>query len=326
MRILTKWLRRCLLLAGSAIGAVAVLGPREPVNTEVVFDGAAIGNDVDAYFAAQEANFDDIVEGAQKRVVWHEGVGQVTDIAVLYVHGFSATSEEIRPVPDNVAAALGANLVFTRMSGHGRSGAAMAEPRVHDWVQDVAEALAAARKVGREVIVISTSTGATMATILAAQPEQRDAIKAQIFVSPNFGVNHPAAGILTWPAVRWWGPIVAGRERSFEAVNAAHAKYWSIRYPTVALFPMAAAAKHARHLDHGSIQTPLLVLMSNDDRVVSPDATRAVMARWGGPTQRVTFQMTEKDDPHSHVIAGDVLSPMQTDGATKAMLDWIAGL
>ena len=67
--------------------------------------------DLDAHFVRVESAYDDITPGCEKRVQWHDEAGQVTDIALLYVHGFSATSEEVRPVPDNVAAALGANIV-----------------------------------------------------------------------------------------------------------------------------------------------------------------------------------------------------------------------
>ena len=87
---------------------------------------------------------------AAKRIVWAGAAGQKTPLAVIYVHGFSASAEEIRPVPDEVAKALGANLFYTRLAGHGRSGDAMAEPLAGDWIEDMAEAMAILQKLSGE--------------------------------------------------------------------------------------------------------------------------------------------------------------------------------
>lgn len=326
MRALLRWLGRLALAALAVVALAAVFGPTEPVETDVTFDPRTIGGDVDAYLAARESAYDDIRPGAEKRVVWAGAPNEKTPRAVLYVHGFSAGAEEIRPVPDRVAEALGANLVFTRLTGHGRSGPAMAEASVAAWMADMAEALAVARAVGEEVIVISTSTGSTLATIAALDPALSEAVVGQVFVSPNFGVNSPAAPLLTWPLARHWVPLVVGAERGFTPHNAAHGRHWTTRYPTVALLPMAAAVKHARTLDHARIGQPLLVMFSPDDQVVLPDATRAVATRWGGPVTRVEVTVGEGDDPNSHVIAGDILSPGQTDVAVRRILDWASGI
>ena len=76
----------------------------------------------------------------------------------------------MRPLPDKVAAALGANLFYTRLTGHGQDGAAMAEGSVNAWINDYAEAIAIGRAIGDKVVVIGTSTGASLATWAASQP------------------------------------------------------------------------------------------------------------------------------------------------------------
>ncbi|MDT8856632.1 hypothetical protein RNZ50_16700 [Paracoccaceae bacterium Fryx2] len=97
-------------------------------------------------------------------------------------------------------------------------------------------------------------------------------------------------------------------------------------YPTAALFPMAALVRHVRRLDLSGVTTPALVLMSEDDRVVDPSRTTAVMARWGGPLWIEWRTMGPGDDGWSHVIAGDILSPGQTAETVALILDWAAGL
>lgn len=322
MRVLLKWIGRIFLALLVFVGAVALLGPREDVDLDVTFDAALLGTDLDGYFAAQEGKYSDIVEGTQKRVIWAGAAGEKTAVSVLYIHGFSATSEEIRPVPDKVAQTLGANLVFTRLAGHGRSGDAMAEPSAGDWMRDTGEALAAARLVGERVIIISTSTGGTLVAAAALRDDMMEDVAGAVFVSPNFAINSPSAVILTWPAVRWWGPIVAGAQRSFETLNDGHAAYWTNSYPTVALMPMAALVKEVDSMDLSRAKIPALFVISDEDQVVSPSKNREVAQEWGGDSRLETLTMGKGDDPYSHVIAGDILSPGQTELAAQTMSEW----
>ncbi|MFZ5962898.1 alpha/beta hydrolase [Thalassococcus sp. BH17M4-6] len=315
-----------LVLLAVAFGALWAFGPREPVMVDVTFDERLLEGGVDAYLAAQEAQVPGIIPGTEKRVIWSGAAGARTDWAVVYLHGFSATSEEIRPLPDDVARALGANLMFTRMAGHGRDGAAMAEPQVADWMADVAEALAVGRAIGNKVLVIATSTGATFATIAAQDPDMARGVSGMVFFSPNYRIQNPAAAILTWPAVEWWGPLVAGATRSFEPENAQHARYWTTRYPTRALFPMGAAVAHARGLDHTAHTIPALFLFSPEDTVVDPGTTREVAALWRAEATQHIVTVGPGNDPAHHVIAGDILSPGLTAPLTARVLDWVGTL
>lgn len=306
------------------LGAVWLFVPRERLTSGASFDPARLGPDLDGYLARQEGRFADIQPGVGKRIVWAGETGAKTPLAVVYVHGFSATSEEIRPVPDRVAEALGANLFFTRLAGHGRSADAMAEPRAEDWMNDMAEALAIGRRLGDEVLVIATSTGGTLATIAAHDPRLAEAVKGIVLVSPNYGLNSRAAFILSLPGVRHWGPLVAGRERSFAPVNEDHARYWTTRYPTEALFPMIALVDHALGLDHASARAPAMMLLSDRDRVIRVDTAQKIAAAWGARTHIVS--LGPDDDPYAHVIAGDILSPSQTEAAVDRILEWVQGL
>ncbi|RBI82964.1 alpha/beta hydrolase [Rhodosalinus halophilus] len=312
-------------LALLVLGAVALwfLGPREAVPARATFDPARFGGDLDAYFAAQEARFDDITPGVEKRVVWAGAHGATTPLSILYVHGFSATSEEIRPVPDRVAERLGANLVYTRLTGHGRDGPAMAEAEAADWMEDIAEGLAAARAAGGRVVVMATSTGASLATLALADPAMSRDVAAAVLISPNFGVNNALAPILTWPAARVWLPWVAGETRGFEPVNARQARYWTTRYPVEAVVPMAATVKAARRLDHARIGVPALFWFSEADAVVRAEATRAVADGWGAETRLREVTPGPGDDPAAHVLAGDILSPGLTEAAVDEMTAWL---
>lgn len=321
-----KAMGRGLLAFLLLIGALWLFGPREEVNREISFDESSLPDDLDRYLAEGEARFSDITPGVEKRILWQGEAGARTDLAIVYLHGFSATSEEIRPVPDRVAEVLGANLYYARLAGHGRSGAAMAEATAGDWLNDTAEALAIGRRIGREVLVIATSTGGTLAAVAATDAGLIDAVKGIVFVSPNFRLRNPAAAILTMPLARYWGPLVAGKELGFEPLNDGHARYWTTRYPAAAAFPMGALVRYARGLDYSGVTTPALFLYSEADRVVSARATRQVAARWGGVVEEIAVQLPPGDDPFNHVIAGDILSPGNTEATVDAILGWVLRL
>jgi alpha-beta hydrolase superfamily lysophospholipase len=321
-----RWLVRAIAVLVLAVVALFAFGPREPVVVEVRFDPARFEGNVAGYFQQSEAVVPNLRDGARKRVIWAGAARAVTPLAVVYLHGFSASAEEIRPVPDRVAEALEANLIYTRFKGHGRDGDAMAVARVQDWMEDTAEALAAGRAVGDEVLVIATSTGASMATAALAQPPMAKGVAGVVLVSPNFAIKNPVGPLLTWPAARIWLPVLAGERRSFEPINEGQAAHWTTEYPSAAVFPMAAIVKHAAELDHGQITTPALFYYSDDDGVVDAEATTRVAARWGGPVARSKPDLRPGDDPLAHVIAGDIMSPGNTDAAVAAMLDWVATL
>jgi alpha-beta hydrolase superfamily lysophospholipase len=313
-----------------AVGAVAVVAPGADVDTEVAFDAAALPEDLDAWLAAREAEVPDLRPADAKRIVWAGAPGARTDLALVYLHGFSAGPVELSPVPTRLAEALGANLFLQRLAGHGRDGAAMAEPSAGDWVADAAEAMAVARRLGDRVVVLGTSTGGTLAATLAVDPalaERRDGLVGVALVSPNFGLRNRAARLLTWPAARHWVPLVAGATRGFEPLNAEHADHWTEDYPTVAAIPMQALVDHATALDWSAAQVPALVYYSPRDEVVLPGRIEAVAASWGAPATVVPAEPAAgRTDPSEHVLAGDILSPGRTDRAVALLSEWIGGL
>ena len=326
MRRFGKWLGRLILLVVVTIAAVWAFVPQDPVDRVISFDAGTIGADIDVWLADREKAYPDIVPGTEKRVIWAGAKGAKTPLSVIYIHGFSATSEEIRPVPDQVARTLGANLFFTRLAGHGRGGDPMATATAGDWLEDTAEALAIGRRLGNRVLVISTSTGATLLAFAAIDPIMSADIAGIVMISPNFGVKPAAAKILDFPAARYWAPIVAGATRSFNPVNAKHAKYWTMQYPTTALFPLAALVRAAKTLNLSAAKVPLMVLYNPNDQVVDAEKTLAAVKGWGGKVRLEARGTAKGDDPYGHMIAGDVLSPGQTAGTVALILDWAKGL
>ena len=118
-----------ILIVGLSILFLA--GPR--VKVDATLRAVDLPEDLDRYLAASEAQFADIVPNTEKAIIWAGASHVKTPVSVVYLHGFSATRQEVVPLADIVAAELGANLFYTRLTGHGRSGEAMAEATVNDW-------------------------------------------------------------------------------------------------------------------------------------------------------------------------------------------------
>jgi len=279
---------------------------------------------VDALIAANERKSGPLREGLGKQIVWADPASrQRTPISVIYVHGFSASPAEVRPLPDLVAKRLGANLFFTRLSGHGlKDPDALGQATLEDWTGDIGEALAIGRLLGDRVVVISTSTGASLVTWALARPALAETVAASVFLSPNYGVQAAGSFLLTGP----FGPQIArlllGARRGFEPISPLNAHNWTTDYPVEALIPMAQSVRLATHTPVEDIRIPALFIQSANDKVVRPDRTAEVAARWGGPHALVDPGPT--GDANNHVIAGDTYSPDTTEPIAGMILDWLS--
>lgn len=317
------------LLALAALGAGLWLSdPRDrlPRQSEIrtAFPPDLPADQIDGWLTAREGQFGDLTPGAEKTVIWAGEAGARTPISIVYLHGFSATRAELEPVPQIVARAMGANLFLTRLAGHGRPGAALAEVSLTDWALDLDEAVGLGRRLGTRVVLIGTSTGGSLAALAALDPALARDLAGVVLISPNFGLQSRSAWLLDLPYGRRFLPALIGAERGFTPQNPDHARYWTTRYPSEALFTLRALQRQAADADYSAARVPLLVLMAQGDQVVDPDATRRVAAAWGAPARIVLIEGA--DDPLQHVIAGRILSPATTDTAAHVIASWIAEL
>lgn len=310
-----------LFILIAVIVVVLAFGPRPAIDNTVSFDAEAIGPDPDAYLARSEASVAGIRPGAEKEIIWASPGKTKTDRVIVYLHGFSATKMETRPLPDDLARGLDANLFYTRLTGHGRDGNAMAEATMNAWINDTAEAIGIGERLGGRIILMGASTGATLATWAAARPSLMANVEALVLISPNYAVRGASIGMLNMP----WGesllPLVMGRTRSFEPHNEEHARWWTTSYPSRAVLAMGALLKATRTIEFEELSTPAMFVFSPDDQVIEPRAVLDVFERWGGP--KAILRITDSDDPSQHVIAGDILSPSTTARIAEDVLGWL---
>ncbi|MCC6006956.1 MAG: alpha/beta fold hydrolase [Rhodobacteraceae bacterium] len=320
-----RWTRALAFLTILAGVSLAVsIGPRLPVSptpASVEVPGLARAA---SWLADREAGTPALVPGAEARIRWAGEEGLRTPLAIVWLHGFSASPPEVSPLFEKVAGDLGANLYMARLTGHGQDGAALGAATAAQWQRDAAEALALGAVLGERVVLAGGSTGGTLALLAASAAENSPA--GLVLLAPNLLLASPTGRVLTWPWARQVLPIILGAERGFAPLNEDHARLWTERYPLSALFEMAAVTQAARALDPGAQHVPLLVLAAEADRVVSTAAARDLALSWGGPARMEMRRLGPGDDPLAHVLAGDILSPAQTEPMARLIGAWIAQL
>lgn len=147
--------------------------------------------------------------GAEERLV-RRAPGR-TPWAILYVHGFGGSRGEGEFVADSVAALLGANLYYMRLPGHATNLDDHARAEYHEYLDAAAEALRMAQHLGDRVLVMGTSTGALLATWLAA--EHPGDVDALVLASPFYAFHDPTSVLLALPG----------------GMSVIHARYGPIR-------------------------------------------------------------------------------------------------
>lgn len=224
----------------------------------------------------------------EARIIWYnDSVRQKTEYAVVYLHGFSASQEEGDPVHYEFAQKFGCNLYLGRLDAHGID---TTEPLGNFTAEGIwnsaKEAYAIGKQLGKKVILMSTSTGGTLALKLAAEfPE----IAGLILFSPNIAINDPNAWLLN----NHWGlqiaHLVTGKHRTVDDTTAIYAQYWNNRYVTKSLVQLEELIETTMKASvFEKVTQPSLLLYyykdeEHQDPVVKVSAMKRMFSQLGTP-------------------------------------------
>ena len=194
--------------------------------------------------------------------------------------------------------------------------------------QDIKEYIIAPTdlKIGEKVILMSSSTGGTISSTSALDRKLSQKILGYIFLSPNFGINNNFASLISWPFSQYWLKLILGKTMKHNPRNDLNKKYWTMSYTTNALIPMAKLVNEVNDRDYSKVKKPALFYFSMDDKVVDPKKIKKFISNWGGKSTTKIVKLSNSDDKYSHVLAGDIISPNQTEHAKKTILAWIKNL
>lgn len=185
---------------------------------------------VEEYVQGQDVGLP-VKPGNEGVILWADSVGKETPVVLLYLHGFSASRYEGSPLTNDFVKEFGTNAYLPRLAAHGLQ---VKEPLLdmtpRDLYASAKKALVIAHKLGKKVIIMGTSTGCTLALMLAADfPQLVDGL---ILYSPNIQIKNSFAPLLPGP----WGLQISrlfhgGKYYvSPDPADSEDCKYWNCRY------------------------------------------------------------------------------------------------
>ena len=281
-------------------------------------------SEVENYVENKESTFD-IKPGNKAEIVWVDTSNKTqTDVAIVYLHGFTASPEEGSPIHREIAKRFGCNLYLARLSEHGLdTEEALLNFTAEGLWESAKEAYAIGKRLGKQVIIMSTSTGGTLALKLAAtHPE----IKGLINYSPNIEINDPAAFLLNDP----WGLQIArlvfkGDYRTVES-DEDYRKYWYDKYRLESIVQLqelvetAASERTFKNVTCPVFNGVYYKDENHQDNTVRVDAIRRMHEELG--TTGDQKQLIEFPDAGGHVIAYGKQSGA-VDGVRKATIEFL---
>jgi esterase/lipase len=267
------------------------------------------------------ANLDSLVEAGERqhrlkpnneaKIVWADSTHQTTEYAIVYLHGFSATQMEGAPIHEKIAKKFNCNLYLARLAEHGIDTTEdLLDLTAEKYWESAKWAYAIGKKIGKKVILMSTSTGGTLSLQLAATyPE----IAGLILYSPNIAINNGAAPLLNNP----WGLQIARMVKGGDYAiipfkNNEYPKYWNTRYrleSTVALQNLLEATMTKETFS--KINQPCLALYyykdeAHQDNVVKVSAIQEMLASIATPEK--LKKGVAIPNAGNHVLASPIVS------------------
>jgi esterase/lipase len=229
----------------------------------------------------------------EARIIWHDDSSKTrTEYAVVYLHGFTASQEEGDPVHANFARSIGANLYLSRLSEHGKdTSAPLYNMTATSLWESAKEAFAIGKQLGNKVILMGTSTGGTLALMLAA--EQYPEIAGLVLLSPNIEINDNMAFL----ANDNWGLQIARVVMKSDMRTAAderkeYKQYWNYQYRLEAVVQLQQMLEDKMTpKTFSSVSQPVLMLYyykdeSHQDPVVRVSAMKSMFESLSTPVEK----------------------------------------
>jgi pimeloyl-ACP methyl ester carboxylesterase len=302
-----KWILIILL----AVTVIYFVGP-QPSTPVYNKDIPVIPDNLENYISKKESSHY-LKKNNEARIVWANDTSKVmTEYAIVYLHGFSASQEEGNPVHRNVAAHFGCNLYLSRLAEHGIDTTDQLINLTSDnYWESAKEALFIGKKLGNKVILMGTSTGGTQALQLAATYPNE--VAAIILYSPNIEINDPNAYLLNNP----WGlqiaRLVKGGKLNYPPdTRPIYSAYWNRPYRLEAVVNLQEMMETTMTKEtYSKITQPVLMLYyyqdeEHQDKVVRVEAMKKMFAALSTPDNMKT-EMAVPNTGH-HVLSSPIMS------------------
>lgn len=226
-----KWFKFLIIIV-IVLVVIYLLGPhpQTPVYSSALPNVPSNAIALEKYIDSSEAQHK-LKPNNQARIIWFDSTKTKTEYAIVYLHGFSASQEEGRPIHTNIAREFGCNLYLSRLAGHGIDTIEPMKNLTADELWESAkQALQTGKQLGNKVILMGTSTGGTLALKLAA--DYPNDVYALILMSPNIAINDSRSFLLN----NHWGlqiahTVTGNNYITAKDTSAIYKQYWYWRYP-----------------------------------------------------------------------------------------------
>lgn len=304
--------KRNLIIVIAALALIYVLGPTPdtPLYNETLPDIPSTPDAIETYVLANERAHQ-IKQDNEARVVWDDTkMREKTPYSLVYLHGFSASQGEGESIHRDFADKYGCNLYLSRLADHGiDTTTAMYYTTADRMWESAKEAYAIGAQLGDSVILMGTSTGCTLALMLA---ERYPKVAAVINYSPNIEVNDPNAWLLNDP----WGLQIAqlffwGKERVVSP-DTIPRQYWYNSYrleAVVALQELIETTSTSENFSKITCPTFVGVYYKDEehqDPTIKVEAARRMFEDLSTPDNKKI--LVEFPNANTHVISNKIYS------------------
>lgn len=282
---------------------------------------------VDDYIAQSESRISGLQSDLAKHVTWVNVTSRKpTKYSFVYLHGFTGSRRDIYPVVEKLAADFGANTFYTRLTAHGlNAGDEFANVDAGDWWDDAREAFAIGKLIGEQVVLVGTSTGGLLATMLTMDKEAQKSIAGLVLLSPNFGLRDKRARFISGPVGKYIARRLIGVERVTVPENQGHAHAWTHRYRSEGIVALMDLTNYIRGKKLDDIALPTLLLYTDKDQLLDLESMRQHFESIIDKRSK----MVEVPSANRHELTGEILAPATVEPVVKtieAYLHDIVGL
>ncbi|MBN2739187.1 MAG: hypothetical protein JXR70_19570 [Spirochaetales bacterium] len=280
---------------------------------KITIEPVDLPKDLEAYLKERETLVSHLRPDCEKRILWANRKNSQTEFSIIYLHSFTGSPRELHPLIEDLGKKLKANIFYQRLDGHGQGKDDLETVTLQQWTNNTWEAWEIGRRIGRKIILVSTSTGSALATWLCGQVEN---IHSAIMLSPNFMPKNHLIKWLILPGTLKLLEKIKGHYARHKIVTKAIEQYFTIIYPRKAWLPMFRACLLANTIHHEKIATPLMLLYTEHDTLISTASIKSIYSRWGSAQKKLVNLCETK----KHLFAGNLFAPEKT-GEVQSLIE-----
>lgn len=207
---------------------------------------------------------------------------------LLLLHGFTATTAEVRPLGERLHAA-GYTVSAPLLPGHGTHPADLNQVRWQDWLQTAEVEYQELAAECDEVWVAGESMGGLLCLLLAARHPE---IKGLLLYAPALDVRKMRAAYVLQYLMKYLAKNIKKEELLWKGYNV---------YPLKGAVQLLKLQKEARKA-LGNVTQPTLAFFSEKDATVNLEASKLMKTKLGSQELELVIL---KESPHVILLANE---------------------